>query len=115
VIVAQAVKISDLEMAALREAADINRRSLSGQAEHWIRIGRAVERDPRFGYVQIEEALRGLRPVGSLTDGQQDEYFERFAAETLEPTAKEQAFWDDRQRNRLGVGMDDEGNIVRPG
>lgn len=108
-----AVKISDMEMQALREAAEVHNRSISGQAEHWIRLGRAVERDPRFGYVQIEEALRGLRPVSSLTDEQQEEFFERFAAETLLPTERELAFWEDRRRRGLGVGMDEEGNIVR--
>jgi hypothetical protein len=113
--VAQAVKISDPEMEVLREAAAVNSRSISGQAEHWLRIGRAVERDPRFGYVQIEQALKGLRPVSSLSDEQQEEFFERFAAETLVPTGQERAFWEERQRKGLGVGMDEEGNIVRPG
>lgn len=101
-------------MRALREAAEVHNRSVSGQAEHWIRLGRAVERDPRFGFVQIEEALRGLRPVSSLTDEQQEEYFDRFAVETLVPTERERAFWEDRQRRGLGVGLDEEGNIVRP-
>jgi hypothetical protein len=113
--VAQAVKISDPEMEVLREAAATNSRSISGQAEHWLRIGRAVERDPRFGYVQIEQALKGLRPVSSLNDEQQEEFFERFAAETLVPTERERAFWEERQRKGLGVGMDEEGNIVQPG
>ena len=111
----QAVKISDSEMAELRRAADVNSRSISGQAEHWIRLGRAVERDPRFGYVQIEEALQGLRPVGSLSGEQQDEYFRRFAEESLVPTASENAFWEERRRKGLGVGLDDDGNVIRPG
>jgi hypothetical protein len=112
---AHAVKISDPEMEALREAAAVNSRSIAGQAEHWLRIGRAVERDPRFGYVQIEQALKGLRPVSSLSDEQQEEFFERFAAETLSPTERELEYWEDRQRKGLGVGMDEQGNIVRPG
>lgn len=111
---AKAVKICDSEMEELREAASVHSRSISGQAEHWLRIGRAVERDPRFGYVQIEEALKGLRPVSSLTDAQQDEFFERFAEETLVPSDAERAYWDDRQRKGLGVGTDEQGTIVRP-
>lgn len=109
---AQAVKISDQEMDAVREAAQLHNRSISGQAEHWIRLGRAVERDPRFGIVQIEEALRGLRPVGSLDEEQQDEYFQRFADETLTPSASEEAFWADRRKRGVGVGLDDAGNLV---
>jgi hypothetical protein len=111
---AKAVKICDSEMEELRGAAAVHSRSISGQAEHWLRIGRAVERDPRFGYVQIEEALKGLRPVSSLSDEQQDEFFERFASETLVPSERERAHWDERQRKGLGVGMDEQGNIVRP-
>ncbi len=109
---AHAVKISESEMNALREAAQLHQRSISGQAEHWMRIGRAVERDPRFGFVQIEEALKGLRPISSLSGEQQEQYFDRFFAETREPSEAELAFWEERRRNGLGVGMDEEGNIV---
>ena len=111
---AAAVKISDVEMEAVREAAKINSRSIAGQAEHWMRIGRAVESNPRYGYAQIEEALRGLRPVNSLSDAQQEEFFDSFAADTLVPSPQAQAFWQARQTAGLGVGMDDEGNIIRP-
>lgn len=109
---AHAVKISDSEMSAIKEAAEINNRSISGQAEYWIRLGRAVERDPRFGYIQIEEALKGLRPVSSLTDEQQEEFLDRFSEAMREPDEAELAFWEDRRRRGLGVGMDEDGNIV---
>ena len=109
---AQAVKISDEDMQAVREAAQLHHRSLTGQAEYWLRLGRAVERDPRFGIVQIEEALRGMRPVGSLDEAQQDEFFTRFAEETLTPNTNEEAFWAERRKLGLGVGLDDHGNLI---
>lgn len=109
---AHAVKISDDDMEAVRHAAELHNRSLSGQAEHWLRLGRAVERDPRFGFVQIEEALRGLRPVGSLEPRQQDEFFARFADETLHPSEADHAYWSERKAQGLGVGLDDRGNLV---
>lgn len=109
---AQAVKISDDDMKAVRDAAQLHNRSLSGQAEYWLRLGRAVEHDPRFGIVQIEEALRGMRPVGSLHEAQQDAFFARFAEETLTPSAAEEAFWAERRKLGLGVGLDDAGNLV---
>lgn len=109
---AQIVKISDAEMNAIKAAAELNHRSVSSQAEYWIRLGRAVEQDPRFGQVQIEEALKGRRPLSSLTDEQQEEFLERFCVEMDKPTKEELDFWEDRRRKGLGVGMDEEGNIV---
>lgn len=109
---AQIVKISDAEMSAIRAAAELNHRSVSSQAEYWIRLGRAVEQDPRFGQVQIEEALTGQRPISSLTDEQQEEFFDRFGAEMDKPTKEALAFWEERRRKGLGVGTDEEGNII---
>jgi len=108
----QAVKISDAEMEAVREAASLNSRSISGQAEHWIRLGRAVERDPRFGYVQIEEALKALRSIDTLTEQQQEAYLDRLEDEMAKETPAERAFWEDRQSKGLGVGMDEDGKPV---
>ena len=110
---AQPVKISDEDMDAVRQAARLHNRSLASQAEHWLRLGRAVERDPRFGFVQIEEALHGLRPMHELTGEQQESVLDRFEEEVLmTPSSNEAAFWADRVRRGLGVGMDDAGNIV---
>ena len=108
-----AVKISAAEMAALREAAKLQSRSLSGQAEHWLRLGRAVERDPRFGYTKVEQTLKGLLAPVELNTQEQKEYFDQFAANLWEPSAKEDAFFADMQRRGVGVGMDEVGNIVR--
>ena len=109
---AQAVKISDGEMDALRDAARVNSRSISGQAEHWIRIGRAVERDPMVAYSKIEMALRGLEPLvlDSLSKADQDDFIERMG--NAPATAAEQDFWRNRQREGLGVGLDDQDNLV---
>jgi hypothetical protein len=107
----QAVKISDTEMEALRDAARVSSRSISGQAEHWIRVGRAVERDPMLSYSRIELALRGLEPVAldTLGEAEQDDLLDRMG--TAPATAEEAAFWRHRQRHGLGVGMkDDEGD-----
>jgi hypothetical protein len=110
----QAVKISDSEYAIVREAANLNRRSLSGQAEHWLRIGRAVERNPEIAYSRIERALRGLLAVDALGGDEQEEFFDRFAVEMRTPTAEEEQFWAERNRQGLGVGLDEENNLVYP-
>lgn len=109
---AQAVKISDVEYEAIREAAVINSRSLSGQAEHWIRIGRAVERDPGIAYSRIEQALRGLMPVDDLTGDEQDEFFELFSEKMATPSAEEKAFYANLGKGAVG---DDDDALVYSG
>ena len=107
-----AVKISDTEMAAIREAAKLQSRSIAGQAEHWLRLGRAFERDPRFGYAKVEQALKGLLDVDDLNDQEQEEFFDRVGSVLAAPSALEDAFFKDRQERGLGVGMDEAGNII---
>lgn len=108
----QAVKISDTEMEALRDAARLGSRSISGQAEHWIRIGRAVERDPDIGYSRIEMALRGLEPISldSLGEVDQDALIEGMA--DAFPSSAELDFWRSRQQRGLGVGLDEDDKLV---
>lgn len=110
----QAVKISDADMQALREAATIHNRSLSGQAEHWLRIARALERDPAFSFTRIEQALKGLLSPDDLNGDEQEEFFDRFAEQSLHPSEAESSFWADRQGLGLGVGMDDAGVLLYP-
>lgn len=109
---AQAVKVSDGEMSALRDAARLHNRSLSGQAEHWMRIGRAVERDPTIGYSRIDMALRGLEPISldRLGEQEQDAFIE--ALGSAAPTAAEDDFWRHRRAKGLGVGLDERNRLV---
>ena len=105
-----AVKISDGEMRVLRDAARVNSRSIAGQAENWLRIGRAVERDPTLSYSRIDLALRGLEPLDfdTLDDAQQDSFIERM---TTEPSDGAQDFWRDRRARGVGVGLDEHGEL----
>ena len=108
----QAVKISDTEYEAVRVAAQVNSRSLSGQAEHWLRIGRAVERNPEIAYTRIERALHGLMSPDDLTGEEQEEYFDRFADKMGEVSEGERAYFAERERRGLGVGMDEAGKLT---
>ena len=108
----QAVKISNIEMQAVREAAAVNSRSIVGQAEHWIRLGRAVERNPEFGFEKVERALGGLASVDALSGSEQELFLDRFADRMRVPQPAEHAFWADRQKRGLGVGLDEAGALV---
>lgn len=106
------VKISLVEMDAAREAAQLHSRSVSAQVEHWIRLGRAVERDQRFGFAQVEEALRGLRSPDELSASQQEDYFDRLGDEMFVATPEQRAFFADRRKRGVGVGLDEAGQLV---
>ena len=107
-----AVRISEDEMVALRQAAQLNRRSIAGQAEHWMRIGRAIERHPTVSYALVESALRSLSPP-ALDELDQDAHADQLMAMFTEPpTEQEQAFWQDRQQRGVGVGLDDADRLV---
>ena len=69
---AQSIKISDKEVDILRAEAPLRSRSIGGQAEHWLRIGRAIERSPSFNYQRITQALKGLLNPDVLTAEEQE-------------------------------------------
>lgn len=108
----QPVKVSDEMIEVLRDTAALQQRSIAGQAEYWMRLGRAVERDPRLSFALVEQALRGLVPPAQLSGDQQEEYLDRLEDMQDAPSATEEAFFADRRRRGVGVGMDDAGLIV---
>lgn len=108
----QNVKISGEEYEVVKAAAVVNRRSISGQAEHWMRIGRALERNPEIGYSRIERALHGLSSMDDLNGEEQEEFFDLFADKMGEVSDQERAFFADRERRGRGVGMDQEGRLT---
>lgn len=105
---AKTLKISDSAYEVLAEAATVNSRSLSGQLEHWMHIGRAVERDPSIAYSRIEQALRGLLSPDELDETEQEEFFEAFNARMAAPSAEEAAFYGNLKN---GAGDDDDSQV----
>ncbi|MGE0315923.1 MAG: hypothetical protein AB7P21_30270 [Lautropia sp.] len=107
-----AVRISEAEMVELRRAAELNNRSIAGQAEYWMRLGRAAERNPEMTMSRIEAALRGLAPVdpGALDDDEFDQLMTGIGK--TPPSADARAFYQRMNEQGIGVGMDDDGNLV---
>lgn len=75
---ARTIKLSDNEMRAIEQEATLTNRSLSGQAEHWLRIGRAIERSPNFNYEHIKAALASLLAYDELSGPEQEAYLAEF-------------------------------------
>lgn len=109
---AKSIKISDEEMALIREEAAISSRSIAGQVEHWIRIGRAIERSPNFTYQHIKDALCGRTSPDDLSAEEQEVFFDEFADSLWEVTPEQEDFFAERKKAGLGVGLDENDNLV---
>lgn len=109
---AQSIKISDQEMMFLREEASISSRSIAGQAEHWLRIGRAIEKSPHFSYQRIRDALSGMGSPDDLSAEEQELFFEEFSEQMWNVTPEQEAFFAERIKAGKGVGLDDNDNLI---
>lgn len=68
---ATAIRISEGLVDEARKYSRIDHRSLTGQIEHWARIGKCAEENPDLSYSQIKEILIGIE---ELDRGESTEY-----------------------------------------
>jgi len=69
--VATAVRVSEGLVRAARIYGKIDKRSVTGQIEHWARIGKCAEENPDLTYNLVREILIGL---AELEQGESSEY-----------------------------------------
>lgn len=108
---AQSIKISDKEMDLLRKEASLSSRSIAGQVEHWLRIGRAIENSSAFTYQHIRDALSGITSPDQLTAEEQEVYISELSDSMWETTPEQETFYAQRREQGLGVGLDDDDNL----
>ena len=68
---APAVRISDELVNDAKKFSRIDHRSLTGQIEHWARMGKCAEENPDLTYSLIKEILIGME---ELEQGEKSEY-----------------------------------------
>ena len=66
-----AVRISDALMKDATLASSVENRSITGQIEHWARIGKCAEDNPDLTYRLIHDLLVGM---AELDQGESSEY-----------------------------------------
>lgn len=69
--VATAVRISEKLVNEAKKYSNVDHRSITGQIEHWARIGKCAEDNPDLTYGLIKEILIGLQ---ELEQGERSEY-----------------------------------------
>lgn len=70
-VMATAVRISEKLVNDAKKYSRIDHRSLTGQIEHWARMGKCAEENPDLTYSLIKEILIG---VEELEQGEKSEY-----------------------------------------
>ena len=68
---AMAVRISEELVGEAKKFSKIDHRSLTGQIEHWARIGKCSEENPDLTYSLIKEILIGIE---ELNQNERTEY-----------------------------------------
>ena len=68
---ATAIRISEELVNEAKKYSRIDHRSITGQIEHWARIGKCIEENPDLTYSLIKEILIGIE---ELEQGERSEY-----------------------------------------
>lgn len=68
---ATAVRISERLVREAKLMSSVDNRSVTGQIEHWAKIGKCAEENPSLTYNLIKEILIGLE---ELNQGETSEY-----------------------------------------
>lgn len=68
---ATAVRVSEDLVKEARKYSRVDHRSITGQIEHWARIGKCAEENPDLTYGLIKEILIGIE---ELEQGEMTEY-----------------------------------------
>jgi hypothetical protein len=70
-VMTTAVRVSDKLVREAKLFSSVDKRSLTGQIEHWARVGKCAEENPDLTYSLIKEILIGLE---ELQQGESSEY-----------------------------------------
>jgi hypothetical protein len=97
---------------ARRDAAVFSR-SISGQVEHWARIGQAIEAAPGFTLDRVHAALEGRMSAADLTEDEWRIFDDLQWEASAEPTEAAKKFFAELRRTPGTVGEDEHGNLVR--
>ena len=66
-----AVRVSDKLVREARLVSAVDNRSVTGQIEHWAKIGKCAEENPELTYSLIKDILIGIE---ELNQGERSEY-----------------------------------------
>lgn len=108
------IRISTTLIDDARREAPVFSRSLSGQVEHWARLGQAIEAAPGFTLDRVRAALEGQFSPTDLSDDEQEIYYDLLADRRNARMEKRRAAFAQELLQQPGnVGYDKDGNLVQ--
>lgn len=109
---AQSIKISNAEMEILRDESKTFGRSIAGQAEHWMRIGRAIEQSDHFNYRKIQAVLKGTLSPDNLNRDEQEVYLDDLINQMQQSHNAADEHFSSRNKAGKGVGLDNNDELI---
>ncbi len=109
---AQSIKISNAEMDILRDESKTFGRSIAGQAEHWMRIGRAIEQSDHFNYRKIQAVLNGTLNPDHLNRDEEEVYLDDFIEAMKLPSQTMSEHLNEQSEACVGVGLDNNDKLI---
>ncbi len=106
------LKVSSELLDDARREAPIFSRSLSGQVEHWARLGQAVEHAPGFTLDRVRAALEGRFSTADLEPDEMEIFMDLAGSHGAAKGWRED-FAKELLDQAGNVGYDDAGNLVR--
>ncbi len=103
---------ADLVDEARREAQTFNR-SLGGQIEHWVRLGRALESAPGIPVSRVRETLEGKVTLRTLPVEEQEAVLDQLHEWLKNPTDDEIAAYAVLADLPGAVGTDEKGKLIQ--
>lgn len=107
------IRLSDTLVSDARRDAETFNRTISGQIEYWVRLGRAVESLPGFDLRRVRAALDGQFDAGMLSLDEKQIFEDRLGEAFVTPSAKSIAFMQALRNEGGAVGYDEAGHYVR--
>ncbi|WP_435104905.1 TA system antitoxin ParD family protein [Arhodomonas sp. AD133] len=96
-----------------RKEARVYNRTVSGQIEHWVKLGRTVETTPGFTLDRVRAAFEQRFDPDDLTAAER-EIFEDLRGAAMDAPSKAKDDFLAELRQRTGtVGYDERGRLVR--
>jgi hypothetical protein len=84
-----------------RREAELLHRSLSGQIEHWARLGRAIENAEGVSIARVHAALEGRLKIDEFSEPEQDAFFAELGSVFEAPSSEiSQAYAERGQQRR---------------
>lgn len=107
------IRLPDSLVEDARSNAMAFKRTISGQLEHWARLGQAIEAAPGFDLARIRAVLDGRFNADMLSPEEMEIYEDLLGEALATPDADELAFFEKLTKQGGAVGYDDAGRYVR--